>query len=170
MTARFFTDSKKRSHYILMQELAQSCGPACVAMVEDSYKQACMVDGEGRARQLSQKYPGKWTATGGTADMENLTDVLNAEGVKAYRATWVGTSLYSYLAYYAKEKTPVIVHVRWGPNSGHFIVCPFVDADGTIPFHDPWYGLVETQGASLPAYAPTGASGTLSGWIVVPHD
>jgi len=167
MPAKFYTDSKGKSQYILTQEYATSCGPASVAMTEDSYKQMCMIDPEGRARQLSQKYPGKWTIGGGTADMENLTDVLNAEEVKSYRAYNVGAgAIYKYLAYYAKELTPVIVRIQW-TKGGHFVVCKQVYPDGTAIFLDPWYGLVEVPAASLPAYTPPGANGQLSGHIVV---
>ena len=169
MPALFATDSKGNQQYILKQEFNTSCGPASVAMAEDAYKQKCMLDPEGRARQLSQKYPGKWTITGGTSDMENLTDVLNAEEVKSYRATFVGPgSVYQYLAAYAKELTPVVVRIQW-TKGGHFVVCKQIYPDGTIVFLDPWYGLVEVAAASLPAYTPPGASGQTSGHLVVTH-
>ena len=143
---------------------------ACVAMVESSYKNQCMIDPEGRARELSQAYPGKWTCAGGTAEMMNLSYVLNAEGVKAYGAVHASPgAVYSYLWAYARESTPVIVNIRWANKSGHFAVCPYVDPDGTIIFRDPWYGLYEMQQTSLPSYTPSGASGELSGWIVVTH-
>ena len=63
-----------------------SCGPACVAMTEGQYKQMCMIDPEGRARQLSQNYPERFTATGGTGAV-NLAYVLNAEGVRHGKPT-----------------------------------------------------------------------------------
>ena len=64
--AKILSDSKGNSHYVIFQELSMSCGPACVAMAESHYKKMCMIDPEKRARELSQKYEGKWTATGGT--------------------------------------------------------------------------------------------------------
>ena len=66
MSARFANDSRGNSHYLLHQEMTMSCGPASVAMVESQYKQACMIDPESRARQLSQNYPDRFTQAGGT--------------------------------------------------------------------------------------------------------
>ena len=57
--AKIVSDSKGNSHYIIFQELSMSCGPASVAMTESQYKLMCMVNPEGRARELSQKYDGK---------------------------------------------------------------------------------------------------------------
>ena len=71
-TARGVSDSKGNTHYLIFQSLQMSCGPASVAMVESQYKLQCMVDPEARARQLSQRYEGRWTATGGTG-AGNLT-------------------------------------------------------------------------------------------------
>jgi Papain-like cysteine protease AvrRpt2 len=84
--AKVVGDSKGDSHYIIFQSLNMSCGPACVAMVESQYKLSCMIDPEKRARDLSQKYPQKWTASDGVYPA-NLSYVMNAEGVKAYAAT-----------------------------------------------------------------------------------
>ncbi len=167
MPALFAKDSKGNPQYILTQEFNTSCGPASVAMAEDNYKQACMVDPEGLARQLSQKYPGNWTIAGGS-DVTNLSDVLNAEGVKADKAVYVGPALvYSFLAVFARETTPVIIHISWTPSGGHFVVCKQIDPDGTVVFLDPWYGLVEVAGGTLPAYNPSGTTGQTSGWLVI---
>ena len=86
MSAVFKYDSKGRAHYLLKQELPKSCGPACVAMVEGFYKLKCMVNPEERARQLSQKFSGNFTKEEG-ATLENLHEVLSAEGVKAKAPT-----------------------------------------------------------------------------------
>lgn len=168
MAAGFRTDSKGRTHYILFQEMSQSCGPACVAMAEEIYKQACMIDPEGKARRLSQNYPGKFTATGGT-NVTNLAYVLNAEGVPAYAATDCSSRLYDYLWHYVKARTPTIAHISWAGGGGHFTLCRMVDEDGTMVFLDPWYGVVEVRRNNLPNYNPTGATGTLSGWLVITH-
>jgi len=171
MGARFFTDSRGRLHYVLMQEYATSCGPACVAMVQSSYRMQCMVDGEGEARRLSQSYPGRWTLASGTTAMMNLSYVLNAEGVRAYGATNVTPAgLHRYLAFYASERTPAIVRVGWSGGGGHFVVVPYVDPDGRVFFRDPWYGFHECAQSTLPAYSPqSGVNGQLSGHIVVTY-
>jgi predicted double-glycine peptidase len=165
-TARVVSDSKGNPHYIIFQELQMSCGPASVAMVESQYKLACMVNPEGRARELSQNWEGRWTAEGGTM-ASNLSYILNAEGVKTYAATHT-TKLWDYFSYYVKETTPMICHIAW-TSGGHFVVCKKVYSDGTIVFLDPWYGLVEVQYANLPKYTPPGASGQLSGWLNVTY-
>jgi len=158
-------------HYVLMQEYATSCGPACVAMVQSSYRMQCMVDGEGEARRLSQSYPGRWTLASGTTSMINLSYVLNAEGVRAYGATNVTPAgLHRYLAFYASERTPAIVRVGWSGGGGHFVVVPYVDPDGRVFFRDPWYGFHECAQSTLPAYSPqSGVNGQLSGHIVVTY-
>ena len=167
-TARVVSDSKGNSHYIIFQELSMSCGPASVAMTESQYKLQCMVNPEGRARELSQKYAGKWTATGGTG-AANLTDVLNAEGVATYALTYSPPNrLWDYLSTYVGERTPVICHIAW-TSGAHFVVCRKIYPDGTIVFLDPWYGLVEVKYPNLPNYNPVGATGTLSGWLNITH-
>jgi hypothetical protein len=167
MVAKFFNDSKGRTHYVLMQEKTMSCGPASVAMVESYYKKMCMIDPEGRARQISQNYPGKFTEAGGT-QVDNLSYVLNAEGIKAYAAVKV-SAIFNYLWFYVRERTSVIAHIGWTAGGGHFSICRIVDPDGTCVFLDPYYGVVEVARANLPTYSPQGSSGQLSGWIVVTY-
>lgn len=169
MPAEFYRDSKGNLQYVLKQEHATTCGPASVAMVESAYKRMCMIDPEIRARQISQKYPGAWQPATGT-QVTNLPYVLNEEGVKAYGAVDAKPSgVWSYISYYARELTPVIVHISWTPSGGHFAVCKQIYPDGTVIFLDPWYGLVEVRSNNLPSYNPPGATGQLSGWIVVTH-
>ncbi len=169
MSAKFAMDSKGNSHYLLHQEMTQSCGPACVAMAESFYKLACMVDPEARARQLSQNYPGKFTATGGTG-AGNLAYVLNAEGVPTYASTGVGPSkIFDYAWYYIGERTKIIAHISWPNGGGHFTLLKEIWADHTLLFLDPWYDVVEVPRASLPNYNPKGASGSLSGWLTITH-
>lgn len=165
-------DSKGRPQQICLQAFGMSCGPASVAMTERIYKHLAQSD-EGRALRLSQKYPGNWTIDGGS-NVTNLSSILNAEGVQAYSATYVGSgSVYSYLKYYASFNTPVIVHVQWSDNAGHFVVCAIHDDDDTFVFFDPWYTIVEMAGSDLPNYVVSGitgsATGTLSGWLVITH-
>jgi len=166
MSARFANDSRGNSHYLLHQEMTMSCGPACVAMVEGQYKQACMIDPEARARQLSQNYPDKFTATGGTG-ASNLAYVLNAEGVPCYASTGVAGKIFDYCYYYLSERTPIIAHISWASGGGHFTVLSEIDANQRLYFLDPWYDVVEVNRSSLPNYGIAG--GTLSGWLTIPH-
>jgi len=165
-----YRDSKYRWHQICMQAFLTSCGPACVAMVERIYKHLGRSD-ETRARQISQKYPGGWTLAGGTYT-NNLSSVLNAEGVKTYKETYVGPGkVHSYLKYYARFSTPVIAHVKWGGEAalGHFVVCPICDTDDTFVFYDPWYGIIEVSGYDLPNYRVSDSKGVLTSWLVITY-
>ena len=165
-------DSKGRPQQICMQAFGTSCGPASVAMTERIYKHLSRSD-EQRALNLSQKYPGRWDIDVGST-MNNITSVLNAEGVQAYKETYVGGGgVYSYLKYYACFSTPVIAHIQWSNTSAHAVVCAIHDDDDTFVFFDPWYLIVEVRGSDLPNYTVSGvmgtATGTLSGWLVVTH-
>jgi len=169
MVAKFVGDSRGRTHYLLHQEMDQSCGPACVAMAESFYKQACMVDPEARARQLSQNYPGKFTATGGTL-ATNLAYILNAEGIPTYASTAVGPdNLFAYFWQYLGERTKIIAHIAWSGGGGHFTLLKQIDSDHRMVFLDPWYDVVEVPRASLPIYNVPGGSGKLSGWLTITH-
>jgi len=171
MSARWVTDSRGRSHYLLHQELAQSCGPACVAMAEQIYKQACLIDPEGRARQISQLYPGSFDPKNGTL-ASNLAYVLNHIGVPAYRSEGIaGTRIFDYFWYYCGERTPIIAHIAWAGGGGHFTLLKEIDrSTHRMLFYDPWYDVVEVDRRNLPNYnAGGGANGTLSGWMTITH-
>lgn len=166
--AKIVSDSKGNSHYMLFQELKMSCGPACIAMAESFYKLKCMVNPEKRAREISQKYPWKWTAEGGTKS-GNITHVLNDLGVKTYK--WVDVpdnKIYTYLKHYVKERTPTIANINWS-KGGHFTLVRKVYDDGTIVCLDPWYGVVEIKKDDIPKYNPPGNSGKLSGWLNITY-
>ncbi len=163
----------------MMQEKSMSCGPACVAMTKVYYTSSITANLEVEVRRISQNYPGAFTEIGGTS-LKNLVSVLRAEGVKTYDAIHVGR-IWDYLYTYAKDNTPVIVHIQWpgtvaAPGGAHVCVCIYVyKTEQKCIFLDPWYGLVELAGSQLPSYTvgdPTGtfgsvAQGTLSGWIIV---
>src|ERR1700731_176802 len=74
---------------------------------------------------------------------------------------------------YVNDNTPVIVQISWMGGGGHFAVCAYVyKTDQRCIFLDPWYGLVERAGSTLPAYTiGTPEFGTtpgkLNGWILV---
>ncbi|MGD9629375.1 MAG: cysteine peptidase family C39 domain-containing protein [Pyrinomonadaceae bacterium] len=171
MGARWVTDSRGRSHYLLHQEMDNSCGPACVAMVEETYKQACMIDPEGRARQISQRYPGRFQAESGTT-AGNLAYVLNAIGVPCYASECVPQNrLFDYFWHYVSSRTPIIAKIKWSGSGRHFTVLKEVDtASHRLLFYDPWYDVVEVNRSDLPNYnAGGGAVGVLEGWLTIPH-
>ncbi len=174
--ANFYSDSHGERWGVMIQEKTRSCGPAAVAMTEVYYKSSIVANLEAQVRKLSQKYPGRFTEDGGT-NVKNLVYVLREEGIKAYDAVDAKPGgVWAYLYKYAKDSTPVIVHISWTPGGGHFAVCAYVyKKDQKCIFLDPWYGLVELAGSQLPKYTigdPSGpfgvfAEGRLSGWIIV---
>lgn len=173
MSAKWYTDSKGNGQYVLHQEYSMSCGPASVAMVESYYKRKCLIDPEGKARRLSQKYKGAFTKAGGTK-IANLESVLRAEGVLASTTLVSPELVYTYLTWYATESTPVIVHIQWNDTDAHFAVCKQVYKDGTAIILDPWYGLVELGKDEAPKYVVTEKDGTtnkgkLSGRMVLSY-
>jgi predicted double-glycine peptidase len=155
-TTRFYYDSKGRVHYVLKQESSMSCGPACVAMVEGFYKLKCMINPEARAQEISQKYPGNFTREAGTT-MENLYEVLNAEGVRASSPKNVSRGeLFDYLYYNVDDRVPAIVQVKWSGGGSHFAVCRIAEKDQPLVFLDPEYGVVEAEKKNLPRYRSAG--------------
>jgi hypothetical protein len=174
--ANFYSDSHGERWGVMMQEKHMSCGPASVAMTEVYYKSGITENLEAKVRQISQKYPGKFTEEAGT-NVKNLVAVLRDEGVRCYDAVNVQPGVvWNYLYQYAKDETPVIVHIGWNPGGAHFATCVYVyKSDQKVIFLDPWYGLVEITGSALPNYVvvdPTGtfppvAQGKLTGWIIV---
>ena len=100
---------------------------------------------------------------------DNLTHILNAEGVRTYACTQVTSNrLWDYFSTYVRDRTPTICHIAW-TSGGHFVVCRRIYPDGTIVFLDPWYGLVEVNRRNLPNYNPSGAGGQLSGWLNITY-
>ncbi|HLA95306.1 MAG TPA: papain-like cysteine protease family protein [Pyrinomonadaceae bacterium] len=172
MSARWATDSTGKAHYLLHQEMDNSCGPACVAMVEETYKQACLIDPEGRARQISQDFPGRFQADTGTT-AGNLAYVLNAIGVPCYASEFVPQArMFDYFWQYVSDRTPVIAKILWAGGGGrHFSVLKEINrTTHKMIFLDPWYDVVEINRADLPRYsAGGGANGTLEGWLTIPH-
>ena len=179
MAARFVKDSRGRTHYVWHQEMAMSCGPSCVVMTEQAYTQKTVDNAEARIRDLSQKYPGKFTAGGGTG-IDNLASVLRAEGIPTYKPVQVSKDkLYSYFRHYVHPRTPVICQLLWlQPESvtmvTHFVLLKQVDADRRMIFLDPLNDVVEISYEQFTTdrvnyRAPGGYNGQLTGWIVVPH-
>lgn len=178
MAGRWVKDSRDRAHYVLHQERRMSCGPACVAMTEEAYKQKNIGDAEARVRQLSQNYPGKFTEAGGTT-IDNLQHVLNAEGVPTYKPVRVAKDqLFNYFRAYVGPRTPIIAQLMWlTPETitmmTHFTLLKQIDHDHRMIFLDPLNDVVEVPRKQLDERVPYvttgGATGQLTGWVVIPH-
>ncbi|MGH9820912.1 MAG: hypothetical protein ACRD43_12140 [Pyrinomonadaceae bacterium] len=178
MPPRFVKDSRDRTHYVWHQEMRMSCGPACVAMAEEAYRQQRTENAEARVRQLSQKYPGHFTATTGTTIM-NLADVMRVEGIPTYKPVQIPRkTMFSYFHHYCRRRTPIIAQVLWlQPDSitmmTHFTLLKQVDTDNRMIFLDPLHDVVEVHRDQLTEHfhyrSASGSNGELTGWMVIPH-
>ncbi len=171
-------DEDGRTHIGWAQEQDQSCGPACVYMVESIRGQACLVDGETRIRDLLGRY-----FSGGVfdfvdrlindfhargIDMKKLKEALDAEGFPCTMAAQT-PDLSAGASY------PVIAHIAWPNQGGHFIIIAGVTSGGKLVCLDPWYGFQQISKSVMPAYpaacsprarCAVGAGGTFSGWYI----
>jgi predicted double-glycine peptidase len=150
MAARIVKDSRNRSHRVLHQQMRMSCGPACVAMTEEAYKQQNIDNAEERIRGLSQRYSGSFNAVRGTT-INNLADVLRAEGVPTYQPVRVNKDrLLAYFRTYCGPRTPIIAQLMWLQPEAitmmtHFIVLKQIDRDNRMIFLDPLNDVVEVS-------------------------
>ena len=120
--ANFYTDSHGERWGVMMQEKKMSCGPACVAMTEVDSKSRVEANMEQIAREISQKYEGRFEEDTGST-LPNLAVDPAKRGVPCYDAyNFGGGAVWSYLYAYAKDAAPTICHVQWS-KGGHFVVC-----------------------------------------------
>lgn len=166
-------DSDGNHQYIWTQERSQSCGPACVYMIERLKTLSCPAGGEERIRQITALLPNGYTDAGGTASYTALSRVLNLIHIPAKSSYQSNFSDYLLAANF-----PFIARIGWPNNTGHFVVCVNLSSVGNLICLDPWYGLVEPTISNLPTYSTRNrgittnpvnlAGGTFSGHVVAP--
>jgi len=144
------TDGDGNQQFIWMQQRGDTCGPACVYMVERILRQQSIVGGEVRVRQLTELLPNGYQEGQGTQSYRALAQVLVAIGVPASASRTTNVA-----AFVATAGFPFIARVGWLSGEGHFVVCAGFNGSNGIICLDPWYGLVEPSRASLPAYRVT---------------
>ena len=152
--ANFYSDSHGERWGVMMQEKRMSCGLACAAMTEVYIRSQVTANMEATFRQISQKFPGNFQEDDGTS-MDNVAKVLRYRGINCYNSYDYGAGgVWPYLYNYAKDATPVVVHISWGKGRGaHCAVCVYVyKSDQKCIFLDPFYGLVELGAYELPGY------------------
>jgi hypothetical protein len=165
------TDGVQR--FIWMQRRNDTCGPACVYMIERILRQQSIVGGESRVRRITELLPNGYTEGNGTASYRALAQVLERLGIPAHASFTNDVANFAANAAY-----PYIARVGWSNGGGHFVVCVAETSSSTIVCQDPWYGLVEPPRSNLPAYRVTRdyraqlspsepINGTLSGHMVV---
>jgi hypothetical protein len=140
-------DSDGIQHFIWLQEYGDTCGPACVYMVERILRQACVVGGEERVTFLTSLLPNGYKEGNGTASYLALKQVLSRIGIPS------GSSHLTNMQQFVQEGFfPFITRVKWTNGGGHFVVGMRTTSDGSLVCLDPWYGLVQPTISNLPAY------------------
>jgi hypothetical protein len=166
--ANFYNDSHGERWGVMMQQKKVSCGLACAAMAEVYMKSQVAENMEATFRAMSQKFPENFKEDRG-ASMDNIVNVLRYRGIHCYNNYDYGSGgIWPYLYNYAKDTTPVIVYISWGPGAGaHATLCVYVyKSDQKCIFLDPGYGLVELDGSQLPAYTVRDNTGVSGGGVI----
>jgi hypothetical protein len=163
-------DSDGQEHFVWIQERSQSCGPACVYMIERNQRRANTVGGEERIRFITSLLPQGYTETGGTAGYTALALALNRIGFTA-QATFTN----DVSTYLGAADFPVIARIGWPSGGGHFVVCARLTRRDEVVCLDPWFGMTQQAYGGLPAYSATASErdrmsvsvgGTFSGHMV----
>lgn len=135
-------DSDGDTQIVWLQELDDSCGPACVFMIESMKRRRSVVGGEERVRFLTSLYADGYRGNGeGTHCFCALAAVLNGIGIKAQASANSMT-----------PRPPYIGRIEWSEGGGHFVVCAKIAKNGNLVCLDPWYGLTEQSVSKLPDY------------------
>ena len=143
-------DQDGEQQFIWLQEKKDTCGPACVYMIERIVKQMCPAEGETRIAQIASLLPDGYREGNGTASYTALAKVLNMIGMAATAAHHARFS-----KWLEDAKFPFITRIGWPDDKGHFVVCAGLSTEGTLICMDPWYGLSEPDVAHLPSYRVT---------------
>ena len=160
---------------IWMQERDDTCGPACVYMIECLLRQSCIVGGERRVAFLTSLLPKGYREGSGTQSYSALRQVLERIGIGAAAA-----HLTNMRQFVSEGFFPFIARVGWTNGGGHFVVATKTTSSGDLVCLDPWYGLVQPSLINLPAYSVQAnyraqqsllnvIGGTLSGHVVFPN-
>jgi len=169
------SDTDGQEHFIWLQEADDTCGPACIYMIERMRRLACVVGGEQRITFLTSLLPNGYSEGRGTQSYSALKKVLDRIGigsaamVVSNMATFVGQAFF-----------PFIARVGWSGGGGHFVVAVKTSGSGNLVCLDPWYGLVERPLNALPSYSvqenyrtrmsmSNAAGGILSGHVIFPN-
>ncbi|MGQ0484934.1 MAG: cysteine peptidase family C39 domain-containing protein [Hyphomicrobiales bacterium] len=175
MSELIVSDGDGEEQFIWMQERGDTCGPACVYMIERMKRLACVVGGEQRITFLTSLLPKGYSEGRGTQSYTALKTVLDRIGIGS--AVMRVSNMRDFIA---GGFFPFIARVGWNNGGGHFVVAVKTARASSLVCLDPWYGLVQAPLAALPAYSVQEdyrrqmsllnvAGGTLSGHVVFPN-
>ncbi len=169
------TDDDGVEHFIWLQDRSDTCGPACVYMIERSVRLACVVGGEQRITFLTSLLPNGYREGSGTQAYTALKQVLEQIGIPSAAMRVASMAQFAQEGYF-----PFITRVGWNNGGGHFVVAVRTTANGKLVCLDPWYGLMQARLTTLPAYNVqsdyrsqvsmlNAVGGTLSGHVIFPN-
>lgn len=156
-------DSDGLQHLIWLQDKPDTCGPACIYMIERDRRQASIVGAEERITDYTSLLPDGYMETEGTQSYKALKTVMDRIGLAS--AAMVVPSMADFVR---SGFFPFIARVGWANGGGHFVVGWRITSGNTLVCLDPFYGLTEQAMGTMPAYsAAQGAR--LSGHVVFPN-
>lgn len=158
-------DTDGEQQIIWRQDINDSCGPACIYMMENLKNRGCTVGGEERVRQISGLLPNGYHDGHGTF-ASSIQVVMNFVGIRSKYSTQFSGA--SFGVFVSEDHFPFIAHIRWGGGGGHFIVCAKLAKNGTVVCLDPWSGLTQVPSSALPSYNAPSGSGIFSGIVIYP--
>jgi hypothetical protein len=130
-----------------LQERGDTCGPACVFMIERIVRQATPTGGEERVTYLTSLLPKGYQEGSGTQSYTALKQVLDQTGIGS-----AAVHVANFAAFIKEGYFPFIARIAWTSGGGHFVVCVKTTKSGKLVCLDPWYGFAQPSLSSLPAY------------------
>jgi Papain-like cysteine protease AvrRpt2 len=155
------TDSDGEQHFIWTQEHNDTCGPACVYMIERMLRCNALLAAKSASRS-SHRCSRRGITTARAPNRtrrSNKSWFVSALPSAARHVTNVGQ-------FVSEGFFPFIARVGWKSGGGHFVVGAKTTNSGRLVCMDPWYGLVEPVISTLPLYPH---SGSLSGHVIFPN-
>ena len=162
-------DSDGVEHIIWMQDKADTCGPACIYMIECNRRQLSVLGGEERIKNITAMLPNGYVEGSGTQAIAALAQTLNTIGINA-KAKFEN----NIATYLDGARLSVIVNISWPGGGGHYAVAVKRTNSNNMVFLDPFYALVEKPQSIGNSYrvisgvlqSGFAARGILSGHIV----
>ncbi len=148
MSELIATDNDGVRQFVWMQERGDTCGPACVYMLERMRRNQSVAGGEQRVTFLTSLLPKGYREGVGTESYTALKRVLDQLGMPA-----MATKVSNIPAFIKEGWFPFITRVAWSTGGAHFVVAAKVTKSGHLVCLDPWYGLVQPVLAGLPHYS-----------------
>jgi hypothetical protein len=151
MPYQFFKDSNGHSHEVLIQGEWDSCGIACVAMVENLVKKTRGYNEYTLQEKSAALGLDGWNLSRG-ASLNNLARLMNDEGIKNWGYRYMNPeAVWTVMDSHVAKGRPVILTVVWEDGTTHAILAAKA-RKGKVVIYDPGCGVVETKFDKMPGY------------------